>query len=156
MRRSRRWNDAEEGSAALELVMAGLILLLPLVYVVLALASIQGGALAVEGAARQAARVFAQSGSAAEAEARAMRAVGYALADHGMDAGEARVSIACSPHPDACLSRLGTVTVTVSATALLPLLPQAVVAELPLSVPLTASATERVSRFWHELPGDGR
>ncbi|HSP76545.1 MAG TPA: hypothetical protein VLO31_10065, partial [Cryobacterium sp.] len=58
-RRWRAWADrAERGSASLEFITAGLILLVPLVYLVLAMAALQGGALAVEGAARQAARVY--------------------------------------------------------------------------------------------------
>ena len=42
-----------------------MLLLVPIVYLVLALASVQGGALAVEGAARQAARIAVQSGDLA-------------------------------------------------------------------------------------------
>ncbi|MDQ1574531.1 MAG: hypothetical protein QOH44_2090, partial [Actinomycetota bacterium] len=37
------------GSAALEFITAGLLLLVPLVYLILAMAAIQGGALSVEG-----------------------------------------------------------------------------------------------------------
>ena len=60
MLRWRRWNE-DDGTATLEFITAGLILLLPLVYLVLSMAAIQGGALAVEGAARQAVRVFVQA-----------------------------------------------------------------------------------------------
>ena len=53
----------ETGTAALEFITVGLILLVPLVYLVLALASLQAGTFAVEGAARQAARgAMARSG----------------------------------------------------------------------------------------------
>src|ERR687898_866630 len=55
MRRSSISSD--RGSASLEFLTVGIILLVPLVYLVLALAAIQAGALGVEGAARQAARV---------------------------------------------------------------------------------------------------
>lgn len=121
----------ECGSASLEFITVGLILLLPLVYLVLAMAAIQGAAFAVEGAARQAVRVFVQSGDAEEASSRAERAIRFALADAGLDALEPRVSVACTPNPSACLTRLGTVTISVGVV-----------------VPLQATATEQVSRFW--------
>ncbi|MHB1173242.1 MAG: hypothetical protein ACYCZY_12295 [Lacisediminihabitans sp.] len=138
----------EDGSASLEFITAGMILLLPLVYLVLTMAAIQAGALAVEGAARQAVRVFVQAGSVAEAESRAARAIEFGLADYGLDAADAEVSILCSPRPSDCLSRLGTVTVRVGVSVRLPLVPPALTLDLPLSVPLQATATERVSRFW--------
>ena len=51
MPRWRHWTE-DEGSASLEFITAGMILLLPLVYLVLVMAALQGGSLAVEGAAR--------------------------------------------------------------------------------------------------------
>lgn len=157
MRRSRRSTERraprarlrdEAGSASLEFVTAGLILLVPLVYLVLAMAAIQAGALAVEGAARQAARVFVQSASTGEGHASAGRAVQFALADHGLDGVGANVAVSCRPNPGACLTRRGFVTVTVGVRVPLPLVPPAIVGDLPLSVPLQATATQQVSRFW--------
>lgn len=143
-----RWLAADAGSASLEFVTTGLILLLPLVYLVLSMAAIQGGALAVEGAARQAVRVYVQSGTEAEAAARAERAIRFALADAGLETLEPAVSVRCSPHPGVCLTRRGTVTVSVAVTVPLPLVPQVLTIAAPLGVPLQASATEQVSRFW--------
>lgn len=152
MPRWRRWIGrrlaGEEGSASLEFVTTGLILLLPLVYLVLSMAAIQGGALAVEGAARQAVRVYVQSGTEAEAAARAERAIRFALADAGLEALEPAVSVRCSPHPAACLTRRGLVTMSVAVTVPLPLVPQVLTIAAPLGVPLQATATEQVSRFW--------
>ena len=76
----RRWAD-ERGSASLEFITVGLLLLLPVVYLVLTLAALQGASLAVEGATRQAARVFVQSGSLADAQAAAQTAIEVTLAD---------------------------------------------------------------------------
>ena len=84
----RRWSDDDGGSASLEFVTAGMILLLPLVYLVLTMASIQAGALAVEGAARQAVRVFVQAGSTRQAEAEAAMARAQAKAAKKKDAAE--------------------------------------------------------------------
>jgi hypothetical protein len=143
----RRWID-DEGSASLEFVSAGLLMLLPLVYLVLAMGAIQGASLAVDGASRQAVRVFVQSPTVAEAEGRAQRAIDFALADYGLKPDAATVTIACSPKPTACLTRLGTVTVRVTARVTLPLVPPALHLDAPLSIPLASTATERVSRFW--------
>lgn len=137
----------EDGSASVEFLTAGLLLLIPVIALVLALGSIQSAAYAVEGAARQAARVFVQESSVADARAAADRAVRVTLADYGVDPGAARVVISCSPDPRNCLSPRGRVTVTVSASATLPLFPPILGVDAPLSVPLEARATEQVSRF---------
>jgi hypothetical protein len=136
------------GSAPLEFITVGMILLVPLVYLILAMASIQAGALAVEGASRQAARLFVQAPSTAEGRAEAQTAVEFALADFGVDTDSSRITIACSPEPTDCLSRRGFVTVTVSASVPLPLAPPALSVNTALSVPLRATTTEQVSRFW--------
>ncbi|HEU4850319.1 MAG TPA: hypothetical protein VFS93_07905 [Terrimesophilobacter sp.] len=143
----RRWTD-EAGTASLEFITVGLILLLPVVYLVLTVAAIQGAAFAVEGAARQAVRVYVQSGSVAEASSRAELAIRFALADAGLDELEPHVTVSCSPDPDSCLTRLGTVRFAVAVTVPLPLVPPVLDLEVPLGVPLQASATEQVSRFW--------
>ena len=151
MRPSRFWDDhprGDDGSASLEFVTAGMILLLPLVYLVLAMSAIQAGALATEGAARQAARVYVQAPSAAEAKAGAIRAVEFGLADYGIDAADATVAISCTPEPDDCLTRRGFVTVQVGVSVPLPLVPPALTMDVPLAVPLEATATQQVSRFW--------
>jgi hypothetical protein len=146
MRPSRHWTS-DDGSASLEFITAGLVLLLPLVYLVLTMASIQAGAFAVEGAARQAARVYVQAGSVAEANAAAARAVQFALADYGLDTDEVRVVVSCRPNPANCLQRRGFVTVQVSTSVALPLVPPVLDLEVGLAVPVESSATQQVSRF---------
>jgi len=172
MRPSRRWTDSggrrarpwrhalrrgaraagdDTGSASLEFITTGLILLLPMVYLVLVMAAVQGGALAVEGAARHASRVYVIADDERDARAAARRAVEFALDDHGLPASDARVGIGCSPRPDACLTRAGIVTVAVRVEVPLPLVPQALDLAVPLSIPLEAAATQQVSRFRAEL-----
>ena len=143
---SRRWTD-DSGSASLEFITTGLLLLVPLVYLVLTVSAVQGASLAVEGAARQASRVFVQAESLAEARAAAARAIEVTLADYGLDAGDATVAIDCRPHPSACLTRQGFVTVTVQTTVPLPLVPPVLDVDVPAGVPITALSTEQVSRF---------
>ena len=137
----------ERGSASLEFLTAGLILLVPLTYLVVTLSAIQGGALAVEGAARQAARVYVQAPNSAEAVSRAERAISVGLADYGIDADAATVQVDCGS-PGACLTRRSTVTVSVRVDVALPLVPD--VLSLPdiATVPVQATAVQTVSRFW--------
>ena len=139
---------SERGSASLEFITAGLILLVPLVYLVLALSALQGGTLAVEGAARQAARVYVQAPNEAEGTARALRAVQFGLADYGIPAETASVRIDCKPGPSGCLTRQGIVVVTVRIGVPLPLVPDLLSFRTAATVPLQASATQTVSRFW--------
>ena len=155
MQQWKRWiakrltgSNNECGSASLEFITIGLILLVPFVYLVLTMASIQGAAFAVEGAARQSARVFVQAGNEPEAAERAERAIRFALADAGLDALEPRVAVTCAPKPDVCLTRLGTVTISVAVTVPLPLTPPLLSLDVPLGVPMQATSTEQVSRFW--------
>ena len=154
MRRSRRWidllaalRDGQRGSASIEFITVGILLLVPTVYLVLALSSIQSASFAVEGAARQASRVFVQSESLGEAQAAASRAVAVTLADYGLDAGDAQVVITRRPNPADCLTRRGFVTVTISTVAPLPLFPAVLEADIPPGVPIDSVSTEQVSRF---------
>ena len=75
-------------------------------------------------------------------------AIEFALADYGLNAAAADVTVSCRPKPTQCLSRRGSVTITVAVSIPLPLVPPALTLDVPLSVPLEATATQRVSRFW--------
>lgn len=141
-----RLSTDDEGSASLEFITAGMLLLLPMVYLVLTLSAIQAGAFAVEGAARQAARVYVQGSTTAQAEAAAGRAIEFALADYGLDTNAVSVAVSCTASP--CLTRREFVTVTVATTVTLPLVPPVLNLDVPLSIPVTSSATQQVSRFW--------
>jgi hypothetical protein len=161
MRRRRRSTERigpkairtdETGTASLEFITAGLVLLVPLVYLVLTVSALQGASFAVEGAARQAARVFVQSASVAEAQRGARVAVEFALADYGLESDDVRMTVTCSPNPGACLTRRGFVTVEVSTRVGLPLVPPVLDLDVPLGVPITSSATQQVSRFGGVAP----
>jgi len=151
MRRSRPSIEAdrcrvadETGSASLEFLTVGMILLVPLVYLVLAMSAIQSAALGVEGAARQAARVavvgVADGGTPASVE----RTVRVVLADYGVDAGAASVDVDCS---GPCTRPGVRVTVAVRAAVALPLVPQVLASSGIGTVRLESRATQTVSRF---------
>lgn len=155
MRRARRWIDTrmrralpdDAGSASLEFITAGVLLLVPLVYLVLVVAAVQAGSLGVEGAAQQASRVFVQASSEADARAAAERAIRVTLADYGVDPAQAQVAVTCRPEPSDCLARRGFVTVELVAVVPLPLAPPVLGLDVALAVPVRAVATEQVSRF---------
>ena len=151
MRRSKSWTDlrflGDQGSASVEFITVGLLLLVPMVYLVLALSSIQSASFAVEGAARQASRVFVQSDAVEGGEAAAARAIAVTLADYGLDAGNAEISISCRPDPADCLTRRGFVTVSISIVAPLPLFPAVLGTDIPPGVTIDSVSTEQVSRF---------
>jgi hypothetical protein len=58
------------------------------------------------------------------------------------------VTIRCSPRPSDCFVRQGLVTVEVNLEVPLPLAPATLGGDFPLVVPIEASATQQVSRFW--------
>ena len=147
MRLSRPWTD-DTGSASLEFVTVGLLLLVPTVYLVLALSALESASFAVEGAARQASRVFVQSPNEVSAELAAQTAIAVTLADYDIDSSAAKVRVTCRPNPSECLTRRGEVTVSVTATVPLPLMPPVLQLHLPVSIPVQSMATEQVSRFW--------
>lgn len=151
MRRSSHWADRrarladDAGSASVEFLAVGVILLVPLVYLALALGQIQHAVLGVEGAARHAARTIAHADSHAAGLAAADRALLVAMADAGLANDAVRVAIACAPVAAACDTPRGTVTVTVDATVPLPLAPPGVA--VGLAVPVSAHAVQPVSAF---------
>lgn len=137
----------EDGNAALEFIGSGVLLLVPIVYLVVAVGAVQAGALGVEGAARQSARMVATAASADAAARDAEAAVAVTLADYGLEAGAATVSVSCAPTPGNCLARDGRVSVTVSSTVPLPLFPAFLGIGGPAGIPVSSTATQPVSRF---------
>jgi Flp pilus assembly protein TadG len=151
---SRRWSEIvprlrdEAGSASLEFITVGMLLLVPTVYLVLALSALENASFGVEGAARQATRVFVQSASDGDADAAAQTAIQVTLADYGLDAATAHVEVSCRPNPSRCLTRRGFVTVSISTMVPLPLVPAVLQLHLPAGIPVQSLATEQVSRWW--------
>jgi hypothetical protein len=122
-----------------------MILLVPLVYLVLAVAAIQAAALGVEGAARQASRVAVLRADDAEpATAAVDRTVRVVLDDYRVAANAASVDVDCSAACDEPGTRI---TVHVRAAVALPLVPQVLASSSIGTVQLESSATHTVSRF---------
>lgn len=80
--RSRAAGD--DGSAIIEFVFVAVIMMVPLVYLIAAVATVQRNELAVTQAARDAGRAYATSDTAGEAGPRVRAAVRLALTDQGL------------------------------------------------------------------------
>jgi Flp pilus assembly protein TadG len=96
-------------------------LLLPVVYVLLAVFDVQRASYGVSAASRSAGRAFVLSPDQGTAHKRAQDAARVALADQGVDPGT--VTVTCTPVPDQCLSPGAVVTVTVEVQQPMPLAP---------------------------------
>jgi hypothetical protein len=145
MPRSNR--SPELGSAAVEVLVLGVLLLVPLVYLVLTVAALQGAAFAAEGAARQVARSISLADSDAEGRSAADAAATVALADWDVSPGAVDIDVRCAPDPDDCITPRGTVDVRVRVAVALPLLPPALALHAPGTVPVDARSVQRVSMF---------
>lgn len=139
------WNPAERGSASLEFLTAGLLLLVPLVYVVLALSSVQSATFAVEGAARYAARVAVRAADDGAARASVDRVARAVLDEAGLGSSSSVVRVSCDPSP-ACTAAGARIRVEVASTVTLPLAPDVLGREFA-AVRVEGVATQTVSRF---------
>ena len=77
-------SERDEGNAVIEFIVVAVLILVPMVYFVTAVASVQRSTLGVSQAAREAGRAFATAASTADAMVRARAAVRLALADEGL------------------------------------------------------------------------
>ena len=119
---------SERGDASVEFLGILVVLVIPVLYIVLAIGQVSAGAMAVDAGAREAARILAQdSGRRADAE----RAVALIVEDFGVDAS-------CA----ACASSEGAIEVSVSVRVPLPFLP-AWLGTLGVTVSSSASAPVR-------------
>ncbi|MBG6184507.1 hypothetical protein IWX65_002483 [Arthrobacter sp. CAN_A214] len=133
----------ETGSAVVEFTFLGLLLLVPVVYLVLTVGQLQGGSFAVVGAADQAAKVYADAGTAEQADVRARQAVMLAVSDFGFSGEQVLIDITCE---GVCLSPASSVTVVVELQVPLPLIPT--MPGINTSVAsLTSTATQIVERY---------
>jgi hypothetical protein len=131
----------DDGSAVVEFLFVSVLLLIPIVYLVLALAQVQSAAFAAEAVARDVGRAMVVGGVAAlqegatqaAAEAagreRAARVLDTTLADFGIATSSADVAVACSSAT--CLAPgsdvVTDVTISVSLPVIGSLLPGAAV-----------------------------
>jgi Flp pilus assembly protein TadG len=147
MRRPRR-SVNEDGSAALEFIAVGVILLVPLVYLVIALGAIQEQTLGAEAAARHIARVVSRAPDAVTAAERSDAVLAGIVDEYGLDADAVEMTIVCTPAVVECPSAGATIIVTVATRVQLPLMPEMLGLDRATAVPVQAEAVQKVSRLW--------
>jgi Flp pilus assembly protein TadG len=143
----------ERGSAVVEFSWLAILLMVPLVYVMLAVFDVQRASYGATAATRAAGRAFiiVPAGlSEDDARARAFDAARLAMKDQGMELSPDQLRITCDP---ACLEPGSTVTVTLDTEVRLPLIPDALGGEPP-AIHLSASHTEPYGDY-REAKGNG-
>lgn len=110
----------DDGSAVVEFVWLGVLLMVPLVYVVVAALTVQRAAFAETAAAREAARAYATAGSDALGEQRAEQAVALVMRDHGVAWAPSGRVVSCG---DCAYAAGSTFTVDLRRTVPLPFVP---------------------------------
>lgn len=141
-------DGAERGSAALEFILVGLLMLVPLVYLIVALGSIQGQSLGAEAGARHIARAIATAEGADDAARKAELVLASVVEEYGLDAGAVALTTTCRPAGVPCPSPGATVVVTLHTAVALPLVPLIPGLDDIASIPVEASALQKVSRVW--------
>lgn len=128
--RRRASGGSDDGAAIVEFVFLAVVLMVPMVYLVLTLARVQGDAFAAEAAVRDASRAAVvggidalragASGQDAErlARARADAVLGVTLADFHVARSDVDVTLTCTGGP--CLAPGSAVVVAVTIRAHLP------------------------------------
>jgi Flp pilus assembly protein TadG len=142
---SGRWHE-DTGTAVVEFCLLAVLLLVPIVYLVLALGRIQAGAFAAQGAAREAGRAFVTAEDDGSARGRADAAAAIAFADQGFaEPSGIGIQVTCAASP--CLTPDQRVVVRSRVLVVLPGAPSLVDRFFPARVEVTARHVATVDRF---------
>ena len=141
----------ELGTAIIEVTWLGLLLMIPLVYVIVTLVTVQRSAFGATEAARAAGRAFILAPDPGTARERAYEAARLAMLDQGAPFEPANLVLECGPTPDACLQPGSSVLVTVDLDVRLPLVPS-VFGRPAGSIAVAATHTEPYGTFREGSP----
>jgi len=147
----RRRPRSERGTALIEVTWLSLLLLVPLVYIVVAVFEVQRSAYAVDAATRAAGRAYSLAGTEQEGAARARAAAEVALADQGLRLADGSFHVSCEPDPRDCLAPGASVHVAMSYQVVLPLVPDALGGGAP-SIRVAAAHDVPYGTFREDLP----
>lgn len=136
----------ERGSATVEFISVGVLLMLPLVYLVITMGRIQAATFAADGSAREAARAFVTADTDDDARRRAAIAVRLGLRDQGFDPSRDGVlTVECET--SRCLTPEAWVLVRVEVRVGLPGVPGFIGRPLSASVRVRARQLVVVDQF---------
>ena len=134
----------DHGSAVVEIVWLGVLLLVPLLWIVLSVFEVQRGAFATTSAARSAARAYALADSDAAGREQAQAAIRQAVLDQGGDDQSFTFDVSCGGSD--CHAPGAVITVKVWSGVTLPLLPAVLGGDAP-SFRLDSTHTVPVGQF---------
>lgn len=141
-----RLSRGERGSALVEVTWLGILLLVPVLWILLSVFEVQRGAFGVGGAARSAARAYALAPTDAEGTRQAELVARRALADQGLEGAPLAVRITCTPYPADCHSGTSVITVRIESRVDLPLMPEVLGGQAP-SFALDATHTVPIGQY---------
>jgi Flp pilus assembly protein TadG len=146
-------SDVDRGSATVEFVVLAVLLLVPLMYVAIALSRVQAASFAADSSARAAARAFVTATDDDDGYRRAAIAVRLGLLDQGFtDPDDGDLAVECET-PVACLTPGSQIRVRVDVRVVLPGLPHSVDHAFSTGVTLRAAQVGVVDEF--RAGGDG-
>ena len=132
----------DEGTALVEFLWLGMLLLIPLAYIVVSLFQVERTAFAVSDAARAAGRAWVGAPAGADRPQRALAAAQMAFDDQGITLPPGGMEWDCDNN---CCPGTGTLHVVIKAHASLPGL--AALARSAGEIPVTGSHAEVIDRF---------
>jgi Flp pilus assembly protein TadG len=136
----------ERGSALVELSWLGILLLVPMLWIVMSVFEVQRGAFGVSAAARAAGRAYALAPTDAIGRQRAEAVARQALADQGLGDAPLTVRVTCTPYPADCHQGTSVITVRIASRVDLPFLPAVLGGGAP-SFALDATHTVPIGQF---------
>jgi Na+-transporting methylmalonyl-CoA/oxaloacetate decarboxylase gamma subunit len=135
------------GSATIEFVAVGILLLVPLVYVVISLSRIQAATFAADSSAREVARAFVTAAEEDDGRRRASIAVQLGLRDQGFgNPADGDLAIECETST-ACLTPGSQIRVLVTVRVILPGVPRFLGRALSTDVTVRARQAAVVDQF---------
>ncbi|MDP3889923.1 TadE/TadG family type IV pilus assembly protein [Nocardioides sp.] len=126
-----RRRRSERGTMLVEFTWLGILLLIPLVYILISVFEVQRGAFAVTAASRAAGRAYSIAPTMEEGGQRARAAARLALEDQGLPGDTFALDLSCRPQPGECLAPGSVITVTITSRVDLPLMPRVLGGDKP-------------------------
>ena len=142
---TRRWGKrgVDDGSALVETIFVIAAILIPMVWIALAVTRVEAASYAVRAAAREAARTYVTASSSASGAARAQVAARLAFEDQRAPVGTAQISCSATP----CLSPGASVHARAVTRVDLPFVPHWLASGTGLQIRVDAQHTETVERY---------
>ncbi|MDO8732268.1 MAG: pilus assembly protein [Actinomycetota bacterium] len=139
----KRRISAEHGSAILEFLIIGVLVLVPLLYITLTVLRVESAVFASTQAVREAARAFMMADSPTQGRYAAIAAARLAMSDQGFDMPDSALTISCN---ELCLSPGSATHLRLDWRVDLPWVPPLVEGER-LGYPISVDSDVRVDSY---------